>query len=72
MGAWTETIDAGSPQNEQDLQPLQPFDLQPDLWCSQVLRKQGFLTLQRGALAGDCPGLRHTDRGCDTPLACAS
>jgi hypothetical protein len=25
---------------------LQPLSLQPDLWCSQVLRKQGFLTLQ--------------------------
>ncbi len=46
MGDWTETIDAGSPQNEQDLQPLQPFDLQPDLWCSHVLRKHGFFTLQ--------------------------
>ena len=25
---------------------MQPLSLQPDLWCSQVLRKQGFLTLQ--------------------------
>ena len=28
------------------MQPLQPLVLQPDLWCSQVFKKQGFLTLQ--------------------------
>ena len=32
------------------MQPLQPLVLQAPLWCSQVLRKQGFLTLH-GAVA---------------------
>ena len=32
------------------MQPLQPLVLQPALWCSQVLRKHGFLTLH-GAVA---------------------
>jgi hypothetical protein len=43
---WDDTYDGDSPQYEHDLQPLQLLSLQPDLWCSQVLRKQGFLTLQ--------------------------
>ena len=45
------------------MQPLQPLILQPDLWCSQALRKHSFLTLH-GASQEEtvpCPDGSTTD-----------